>query len=231
MGKTSEFAINAGPILLGLGLIWYIINTIRSYLRLRQFKGPTIAGFSNIWVFSSTLRGELNERTAEILKEHGGFLSFIAVRVERSSLTRILCVGPLSRIGPNILVTNDADLLRHMSGARSTYSRAAWYDGMRLDPRVNNVISERNDKRHNALRAKMASGVSLTTSTFIAFHADLWTKSTPAKKIQDWNSLWTTDAKIWWASSERNMFPPRPFYASLISHRYRNTLPWMFSLM
>jgi hypothetical protein len=38
---------------------------------------------------------------------------------------------------------------------------------MRLDPRVNNVISERNDKRHNALRAKMASGVSPTAPTFI----------------------------------------------------------------
>jgi hypothetical protein len=195
MGKTSEFAINGAPILLGLGLTWYIINTIRSYLRLRQFKGPTIAGFSNIWIFSSTLRGELNERTAEILKEHGKFLTFTIVRIESSSLTTILCVGPLARIGPNILVTNDAELLRHMSGARSTYSRAAWYDGMRLDPRVNNVISERNDKRHNALRAKMASGVSLTTSMFIGFHADLWTKSTPAKKIQDWNNLWTTDAK------------------------------------
>lgn len=82
-----------------------------------------------------------------------------------------------------------------MSGARSTYSRAAWYDGMRLDPRVNNVISERNDKRHNALRAKMASGVSQITLTFIVFHADLGTKSTLAKRIQDWSSLWMTDAK------------------------------------
>ena len=195
MGKTSEFAISAVPILLGLGLTWYIINTIRSYLRLRQFKGQTIAGFSNIWIFSSTLRGELNERTAEILKEHGKVLTFITVCIERPTLTKILCVGPLALIGPNILVTNDADLLRHMSGARSTYSRAAWYDGMRLDPRVNNVISERNDKRHNALRAKMASGVSQIILTFIVFHADLGTKSTPAKRIQDWSSLWMTDAK------------------------------------
>ncbi len=104
MGETSEFAINAVPILLGLGLIWYIINTIRSYLRLRQFKGPNIAGFSNIWIFSSTLRGELNERTADILKDHGSYLTFLVARIERSSLTKILCVGPLARIGPNILV-------------------------------------------------------------------------------------------------------------------------------
>ncbi|KAE9370992.1 cytochrome P450 [Stipitochalara longipes BDJ] len=138
MGTASDFVVKAVPVVLVFGLIWYIFNTVRSYLRLRHFKGPAIAGFSNAWVFSCTLRGNLNERTAEILKEN----------------------GPLVRIGPNLLVTNDADLLRLMSGARSTYSRAAWYDGMRLDPRVNNVISERNDKRHNALRAKMASGYS-----------------------------------------------------------------------
>jgi hypothetical protein len=82
-------------------------------------------------------------------------------RGEASADKRIHLLGPLARIGPNLLVTDDVDLLRRMSGARSPYSRAEWYDGMRLDPRVNNVISERNDKNHNALRAKLASGVSL----------------------------------------------------------------------
>jgi hypothetical protein len=66
-------------------------------------------------------------------------------------------------------VTDDADLLRLMSGARSPYSRAEWYDGMRLDPRVNNVISERNDKHHNALRAKLAAGVRRTFLSYLAF--------------------------------------------------------------
>ena len=82
MGTTSDFAIKAVPVVLGLGLIWYIVNTVRSYLRLRHFKGPTIAGFSNLWVFSSTLRGELNERTAEILKENSESLAFAILRLE-----------------------------------------------------------------------------------------------------------------------------------------------------
>jgi hypothetical protein len=90
MGTTSDFAIKAGPIVIGLGLIWYIVNIVRSYLRLRHFKGPTIAGFSNLWVFLSTLQGELNERTAEILKENGSSLAFIILRVEPSSLTELL---------------------------------------------------------------------------------------------------------------------------------------------
>ena len=70
-----------------------------------------------------------------------------------------MAVGPLARIGPNLLVTDDVDLLRHMSAARSVYTRSDWYDGMKLDPNIPNVISERNEMRHTALRAKMASGV------------------------------------------------------------------------
>lgn len=77
----------------------------------------------------------------------------------KSWLTAINVLGPLARIGPNHLVTDDVDLLRHMSAARSVYTRSDWYDGMKLDPNVNNVISERNDQRHTALRAKMAAGV------------------------------------------------------------------------
>ena len=71
------------------------------------------------------------------------------------------------RIGPNLLVTDDAELLRRMSGARSPYSKSAWYDGMRIDPRINNVISERDNKHHNALRAKMSTGVSPSPRHFL----------------------------------------------------------------
>ena len=86
----------------------------------------------------------------------------ITVEVSRSInlyLTINVALGPLARIGPNHLVTDDVDMLRHMSAARSVYTRSDWYDGMKLDPTVNNVISERNDQRHTALRAKMAAGV------------------------------------------------------------------------
>jgi len=34
---------------------------------------------------------------------------------------------------------------------------------MRLDPTRDNVLSERNDDKHNELRAKMAAGVRLLT--------------------------------------------------------------------
>jgi hypothetical protein len=43
--------------------------------------------------------------------------------------------------------------------ARSTYSRAEWYDAMKFDPRINNTISENNEKKHNDLRYKLSHGV------------------------------------------------------------------------
>lgn len=67
--------------------------------------------------------------------------------------------GPVARVGPNLLVTSDAELLRKIGMARSTYSRAEWYDAMKFDPRINNTISENNEKKHNELRYKLSHGV------------------------------------------------------------------------
>lgn len=65
-------------------------------------------------------------------------------------------VGPIARIGPNEVTTNDPELIRRMSAARSTYLRSDWYLGMRLDPRRDNILSEPNVKAHDERRAKMA---------------------------------------------------------------------------
>lgn len=64
--------------------------------------------------------------------------------------------GSIARVGPNELTTNDPELIRRMSAARSTYLRSDWYLGMRLDPRRDNILSEPNVKVHDERRAKMA---------------------------------------------------------------------------
>jgi hypothetical protein len=60
-----------------------------------------------------------------------------------------------------MLVTDDVAFLRRMSAARSPYTRGEWYDGVKLQPDVNNVISERNEQKHAEIRAKLANGVSI----------------------------------------------------------------------
>lgn len=77
--------------------------------------------------------------------------------------------GSLARIGPNTLVTSDPEQMRKMLGVRTQYKRSDWYVAMRLDPSRDNVLSERNDEKHNELRAKMAAGVKSLTQALPGF--------------------------------------------------------------
>ena len=63
-----------------------------------------------------------------------------------------------------MLLTDDVAFLRRMSAPRSAYTRGEWYDGVKLDVNVNNVISERNEQKHAEIRAKLANGVSVSWS-------------------------------------------------------------------
>ncbi|PHH60644.1 hypothetical protein CDD81_1395 [Ophiocordyceps australis] len=66
----------------------------------------------------------------------------------------------VARVGPRDLLTSDADLMKRMLNVRTQYKRSDWYHGMRLKPGEDNVLSQRDDYLHNALRAKMAPGYS-----------------------------------------------------------------------
>lgn len=72
----------------------------------------------------------------------------------------IVRTGHVARVGPNTLVTDDPEVVKRMWAVRSRYKKADFYDAVRFDPTRDNIISERDDERHNELRAKMAAGVS-----------------------------------------------------------------------
>jgi hypothetical protein len=71
--------------------------------------------------------------------------------------------GKAVRISPNDIVTDDLDHVLKMSAVRSTYTRSDVYSSTAFDWQVNHVFSERNEARHNELRAKLASGVRIAT--------------------------------------------------------------------
>lgn len=60
------------------------------------------------------------------------------------------------RVGPNELTTSEPELIRRMSAARSPYKRSDWYLGMRVDPHLDNILSELDVDTHDKRRAKMA---------------------------------------------------------------------------
>jgi cytochrome P450 len=75
--------------------------------------------------------------------------------------TLIDCKGPVARMGPNDLITASPELIAHMNGARSPYTRAAWFYGaLRMEPGKDHINSMLNEEQHTKQRAKMASGYS-----------------------------------------------------------------------
>jgi cytochrome P450 len=126
------------PLLL-LAILSYV--GVKSYLNYRkapQFPGPFLAKISSIWLLTHTFSGKLNEYNAAILEEYG---------------------SPV-RIAPDKILTNDPVILRHMSTPRSTFRRGTFYDAFSLQPPLKNVLSQKDEKLHNSLRAKLIRGYS-----------------------------------------------------------------------
>ncbi|OCT45915.1 putative P450 monooxygenase [Cladophialophora carrionii] len=126
------------PWLIAAFLVGYAVRTYYSYQKLSHFKGPPVAAVSSFWLAWQAVNARMPVAQKEALRRYG---------------------SP-ARIGPSLLVTDDPELLRHMSAPRSKWTRAAWYDGMKLDPRVNNIFSERDERRHAEMRSKMIGAYS-----------------------------------------------------------------------
>ncbi|CAK7203654.1 hypothetical protein SEUCBS139899_006392 [Sporothrix eucalyptigena] len=133
---TGSLWTSAG---LGLGLVllaYITASTIASWHRLRHIPGPPGTGFSKWWMLRNTLGGNMHLATKAACREY----------------------GPLVRLGPNQLVTNDPDVLRRLWAVRSPYKKGPFYEAVRFNPERDNLISMRNDALHTELRAKMAPG-------------------------------------------------------------------------
>lgn len=63
------------------------------------------------------------------------------------------------RIGPNDLLCTDPNALRRMSAVRSPYTKGDFYETGRIIPGYDNVVSQRDEAKHKALRTKMSGGV------------------------------------------------------------------------
>jgi cytochrome P450 len=80
--------------------------------------------------------------------------------------------GSLARIGPNHLLTSDAELLRRMQAPRSKYRRSIWYTTFRFRPRADNIISVVDEAKHDELRRKMSAGYSGKEVPHLEEHID-----------------------------------------------------------
>ena len=136
--------------------VLHAIRLVQRWHRLRHIPGPNGVGWSSWWQLRGALSGRYHEHLKNVSdqfgKKHFGRLI--------TRITNKMNSGPLVRIGPNELLSTDPVLLRSMSAVRSTYTKGDFYTSGRIVPNVDNVVSERDEVKHKAMRAKMAPGVS-----------------------------------------------------------------------
>ncbi|KAM7194164.1 Cytochrome P450 [Naviculisporaceae sp. PSN 640] len=129
------------PSLVGLCLLLILAINLKTrlarYLRLRHIPGPWAAGWTRLWLL----------RVAESGRSH---LTFFEMNKK---------YGPLAKVGPYHLVTNDPDLMRHINTPRNGYSRGDWWkNSLRFHPETDNVCTVSTTAEHSVRRAKMAPG-------------------------------------------------------------------------
>ncbi|KAH8886371.1 cytochrome P450 [Thozetella sp. PMI_491] len=121
--------------LLGLSVLAYVISWAQSYRRLRHFDGPPLSS-TDLFMLRTASSGRLCEIYMEVCQKYGS----------------------LARIGPKTLVTDDPELIKRMSSARSAYSRSSYYSCLRLHPRLHNMFSTLDRDQHDDIKARTAAG-------------------------------------------------------------------------
>ncbi|PTD10107.1 Pisatin demethylase [Fusarium culmorum] len=119
-------------------IFWYIVSSIISWYPLRHVPGPFLAKFSHLWLARLALSGKQYEAHLKLNKEY----------------------GPLVRVGPNEVFTDDLELLRKINSTKSLYPKSASYSGSRLNPWHESLFMMRDPITHDKMKAKLIYGYS-----------------------------------------------------------------------
>ncbi|PQK16265.1 hypothetical protein BB8028_0006g05860 [Beauveria bassiana] len=122
--------------LLTLPLILAARKLVTARCHLRDFPGPSWAAYTRLWLCKTLASGNSAQIFVNINHTHGS----------------------IARVGPNHLVTSDPDFTRQILAVGTTWRSAPSYDALRIDPRMSNIVSERDARVHNAMRRRMAPG-------------------------------------------------------------------------
>ncbi|KAH8193877.1 hypothetical protein TruAng_011957 [Truncatella angustata] len=115
-------------------ILYYLATILTTWYRLRHIPGPRLASFSYIWLARTAMSGKQWWVYRDMCEKY----------------------GPLIRVGPNELSTDDPEVLRRINAARSSYGRDAWYIAARFDPYHDNVFTMLQADTHDRFKAKIA---------------------------------------------------------------------------
>ncbi|KAJ3498896.1 hypothetical protein NLG97_g770 [Lecanicillium saksenae] len=117
--------------LLSCTLFFAVRKVTSSKSHLQDFRGPRWARHTRLWICKTLA----STRSAQIF-----------VDVNKT-------YGSVARIGPNHLLTSDPVLIRQILAVGSKWRRGPWFDALRIDPRVSNIVAERDNQDIQGLEA------------------------------------------------------------------------------
>lgn len=133
--STASISATMGYLVVGVGALvaYYIISSIAAWHRLRHFKGPFLASFSYLWMARTALSGLAWKIHLDNREKYG---------------------EPLIRIGPDVLITDEPEIIRQINAARSSYTKSMWYNALRANPYVHAMISTTDAASHHDIKSK-----------------------------------------------------------------------------
>jgi hypothetical protein len=143
MSRTEDHHVAPTTLVAALvvvSVVYHVLKSLLAWYRLRRFPGPILASFSYLWLGHAAISGKVWKLHMATNDKYGS--------------------SPLIRVGPDILSTNDPEILRHINGARTGYHKATWYEAMRLDPYVHSMISCTDTVVHDDIKSRTAAGYS-----------------------------------------------------------------------
>lgn len=136
----------------GLALLWYVVSAVAAWHKLRHVPGPFFATFSYLWCFLATYSGRSQFRFEEGEAEY----------------------GEIMRVGPDAVTITNPDEIMRINSARSPYGRGYWYNGARIDPTGDSVLSELDLASHGKRKANLATAFSGKNLGFLEGKVDFW---------------------------------------------------------
>lgn len=123
-------------------LTYFVVSTACSWYRLRKVPGPFLAGISYLWNLSVTSSGKDALIYSELAKKY----------------------GHLVRIGPGLVLTDDPDVLRRISGVRSTYGKDGFYRASLKHADHDNMFSMMSIPDHDRRKAQLAESYGMSST-------------------------------------------------------------------
>lgn len=115
-------------------LTYIVISTTYHWYRLRKVPGPFFARISSLYTASITATGQDALVYRELANEY----------------------GHLILVGPNLVLTDDLEALRRISGVRSNYVKDGFYKGTIRHPEYDSMFTTMNNAEHDMIKAQLA---------------------------------------------------------------------------